>query len=413
MGSSNIGVGNLIICIVTLFFIIGTIVVSYVPFLYNTVNSVLGGERIKLSGDGSSYMRYESDYNSKEAVLAAANGFNELVCEEGFTLLKNENNALPLSSTGTKVTVFGRNSIDIVLGGAGSNAGNVDAASAATIYSSLSAAGIEYNPVMKSFYENNGTKRPVAPGMGSILTGFPIAETPISDYSSSVRDSYDDYSDAAIVVITRLGGEGFDLPRSMFWNGSSYTDWSGTELIPGARSKDDHYLQLDQNETDMLAEACANFDKVIVVINSSSTLELGFLDDPNHYAYHENIVGAIWMGHPGSSGATALGKILTGEVNPSGRTVDTYVRDFKNDPTWQNFGNNLQADGNRYNYNGEQKNAWFVEYEEGIYVGYRYYETAAVEGYIDYDDTVVYPFGYGLSYTNFEQNYQQSKIKPY
>ena len=395
--------GNVIICIITLFFLIGTIVVSYVPFLYNTINSVLGGERLFRTGDPSDYIRYESDYGTKEDTLAAANEFNELICEEGFTLLKNEKNALPLAKSGVKVTVFGRNSVDLVLGGAGSNAGNVDADSAATIYSSLTDAGIEFNPTMKSFYEKSSTKRPVAPGMGSILTGFPVAESPISEYNDSVRSSYKDYSDAAIVIISRIGGEGFDLPRSMFWNGKNYTDWSGTETIPGARDKNDHYLQLDQNETDMLKEACENFDKVIVVINSSSTLELGFLDDPTHYAYHENILGAVWMGHPGSSGATALGKILTGEVVPSGRTVDTYVRNFKNDPTWQNFGNNLTEDGNRYSYNGDIKKAWFVEYEEGIYVGYRYYETRGLtDGGDWYDDNVVYPFGYGLSYTDFE-----------
>ena len=400
IGSS---VGNVIVCIITLFFLIGTIVVSYVPFLYNTVNSVLGGERLFRTGDPSQYMRYVSDYETKEDTLAAANDFNETVCEEGFTLLKNEKGALPLAKSGVKVTVFGRNSVDLVLGGSGSNAGNVDEDSSATIYSSLTDAGITFNPTMKSFYEKSSTKRPNAPGMGSILTGFPIAEAPISEYNDSVRASYKEYSDAAIVVISRIGGEGFDLPRTMFWNGSSYTDWSGTQTIPGARSKDDHYLQLDQNETDMLKEACENFDKVIVVINSSSTLELGFLDDPTHYAYHENILGAVWMGHPGSSGATALGKILTGEVVPSGRTVDTYARNFKNDPSWQNFGNNLTADGNRYSYNGETKKAWFVEYEEGIYVGYRYYETRGLtEGGDWYDKNVVYPFGYGLSYTDFD-----------
>lgn len=402
--STSFSIRNLFIGFFTLILVIGTIAVSCVPFLYNTINSVLGGERFQLmSGDPSQYIRYTADYNGKKEVLAAANEFNELICEEGFTLLKNENNALPLSSAETKVTVFGRNSVDIVLGGAGSNAGNLNIEDAATIYSSLEDAGIEYNPVMKSFYESNGTKRPVAPDMGSILTGFPIAETPRNDYNAAVRDSYSAYSDAAIVVISRLGGEGFDLPRSMFWNGSSYTDWSGSQTIPGARSKEDHYLQLDQNETDMLEEACSNFDKVILVINSSSTLELGFLDDPTHYAYHDNILGAIWMGHPGSSGATALGKILTGEVVPSGRTVDTYARNFKNDPTWNNFGNNIEKDGNRYSYNGETKKAWFVEYEEGIYVGYRYYET---RGYTDsenwYDQNVVYPFGYGLSYTEFD-----------
>ena len=119
--------------------------------------------------------------------------------------------------------------------------------------------------------------------MGDVITGFPIAESPLP-YPQDVKNSYREYGDAAIVVLSRIGGEGYDLPRSMFWNGSSYTDWNGKETIPGARSKDDHYLQLDQNETDMLKEAAENFDKVIVVINSASPMELGFLDDPTHYA---------------------------------------------------------------------------------------------------------------------------------
>ncbi len=396
--------------IVTLFTltltITATIVTTNVPFLYGTICSVLGGER-KKGGNSSEYIRYTKDYENKNEVLKAANKLNEEICEEGFTLLKNEDNYLPIQK-GKKVTVFGRNSTNLVLGGSGSNSGGNNGADIRTIYTSLTNAGFDYNPVMKSFYENSSINRPQAPGMGSILTGFPIAETPISNYTASVRNSYQNYNDLALVVISRIGGEGFDLPRSMKWNGSNYTTWNddATNLIPGARSISDHYLQLDQNEVDMLKEANDNFNNVVVVLNSPNTIELGFLDDPNHYAYQPNIKSAIWVGTPGNTGIDALGRILCGEINPSGRTPDIYARNFKNDPTWNNFGNNLKKDGNRY-FCDKLRNAWTVEYEEGIYIGYRYYETRnEVEinnGNTNwYKDNVVYPFGYGLSYTEFE-----------
>ena len=376
-------------------------------FLYNTVVQVFGGERRKVkSGDPSKYQYFESDYDSKKDVLEAANKLNEEIVSEGITLLKNDD-SLPLNST-SKITVFGKNSSDLVLGGSGSNATG-SSKDIRTIYDSLESAGFSYNPVMKDFYDgsSSGGGRPASPDMNATttgLTGFPTGETPLSSYTDKVKNSFAEYSDAAIVVLSRIGGEGFDLPRSMFYDGSGYQNWSGDKLIPGARNKDDHYLQLDQNETDMLNLACENFDNVIVVLNSPTPLELGFLDDPSHYAYHENIKGAVWLGLPGNSGVMALGKVLNGEVNPSGRTVDIYPRNFKNDPTWNNFSNNLVADGNRYqDEGGKKRNAYFVDYDEGIYIGYRYYET---RGYTDgedwYDDNVIYPFGYGLSYTTFD-----------
>lgn len=380
-----------------------------IPFLYNTLCSVLGGEHLGLiSGNPDDYIRYQSDYESKSEVLEAANDLNEEICEEGFVLLKNEGNVLPLQS-GSKISVFGQNSVNIVLGGSGSNSGGSTGTNIKTVYSSLEDAGFSYNTVLKSFYENSPVRRPQAPGMGSILTGFPVSEAPITSYTAQVRDSYSQYNDLALVVISRIGGEGFDLPRSMRYNGNvsnTYTTWPGNQIIPGARSEDDHYLQLDQDETDMLNEACSNFANVVVVINSANTIELGFLDDPTHYAYHPNIKGAIWVGTPGNTGMGALGKILSGAVNPSGRTPDIYARDFRNDPTWNNFGNNLRNDGNRY-FCERVRNAWCVEYEEGIYTGYRYYETRDFvkrqNGVLDwYEKNVVYPFGYGLSYTSFE-----------
>ena len=380
-----------------------SIVITQNSFLYYTVCSMLGGSETYLkSGDPSAYQYYTSDYGSKDEVLAAANGLNERICEEGFVLLKNEDAALPLSSG--KISVFGKNSVDLVLGGSGSNAG-ASSDEVADLYGSLEAVGLQCNPTLKAYYESgqSGSGRPDVPAMGDVVTGFPIAEAPLP-YPQNVRSSYAEYSDAALVVLSRIGGEGYDLPRTMFWNGSSYTDWNSSTPIPGARSADDHYLQLDRNETDMLEEACSNFKKVVVVINSASPIELGFLDDPSHYAYHENIKAAVWIGDPGNLGVMALGRVLVGKTNPSGRTVDTYARNFKDDPTFQNFGNYLSENGNRYTYKGKTSDAYFVEYREGIYFGYRYYETRAKEAGGDwYTENVVYPFGYGLSYTSFVQ----------
>ncbi|NLD46426.1 MAG: beta-glucosidase, partial [Clostridiaceae bacterium] len=130
-------------------------------------------------------------------------------------------------------------------------------------------------------------------------------------------------------VITRIGGEGYDLPITMQ---KSQTD---TTPVEGAKPNS-HYLELDQNESDLLAEICANpaFSKVIIIINASQQMELGFLDDPENEDYNAKIKGAVWIGGPGQTGIMALGRVLNGTVNPSGRTVDTYTRDFTKDPTW-------------------------------------------------------------------------------
>lgn len=389
-----------------------SIIVTNVSFLYNTVSSVMGGEqRVLKKGNPTQYMRYTSDYSNKNEALDAANALNEQICEEGIILLKNEDDTLPLNTEEKKITVFGKNSINLVLGGSGSNAGSAQGSDVLDLYSSLQDAGFEYNPIIKDFYKSkqSGSGRAATPGIGSILTGYPIAETPISSYTQAVKSSYTQYPDAALVVISRIGGEGYDLPRTMFWNGSNYTSWSdeNRQIISGARRMDDHYLQLDQNETDMIEEACKNFSTVIAVINSSTSMELGFLDDLNHYSYNENIKAALWIGNPGNSGINALGRVLNGTVNPSGKTVDTYARNFKNDPTWNNFGNNRSANGNRYSLDGKNRNAYFVDYEEGIYIGYRYYETRGyTDGEIWYNNNVVYPFGYGKSYTTFDWEVQ-------
>ena len=395
-----------------------------------TLDQVLGGPVAVASGDSEllyavsdksddlEYYDVGAGLLSKQDALNAANALNITICEEGTVLLKNENALLPLKE-GVTVSVFGKNSVNLVYGGSGS--ASSDRTGAKTIYESLTASGFKFNETLKAFYENaelSGSGRAGNPSMESgVPTGIAVGETPVASYTDEVKASFDK-SDVALVVISRISGEGWDLPRTMM-------DKKGSAL-EGAMSPDDHYLELDQNEQDMLKLACENFDRVIVIINSSNPMELGFLDavddnDPTTigYDFASKIDAALWIGGVGNEGIMALGHVLNGSVNPSGRLTDTYVRDFSTDPAWQNFSVNMgstdkKADGgtgNSYHTldtrkgTGKYTQYHYVEYEEGIYVGYRYWETAAEEGFIDYEKSVVYPFGYGLSYTSFEQTF--------
>lgn len=371
-------------------------VITHLADFYPAICIVLGGERpVFASGIDKIY---EADYDSKKDVLQAANELNERVVEEGIILLKNENGALPIAtpespekaSAKPKISVFGQNSVNLALGGSGSG-GATGSEGVIDLYTALDDAGFDVNPELKKFYEKSGYKR--TQNSGDLDSGDTVflstGEAPQSAYGKAVKDSYSTYNDAAIIVFTRIGGEGFDLPRSM--KGQA-----------GARKEDDHYLQLDQNETDLIKAVCeANFGKVIIVINSAAAMELAFLEDSDYYAYNSKIDAALWMGFPGASGTAALGKVLNGTVNPSGRTVDTYVKDLKQDPTWANFGDNRVAGGDAYKEDGTDSLYYFIDYEESIYVGYRYYETRGVGNEAWYDNAVVYPFGYGMSYTNF------------
>lgn len=389
------------------FFLVANLVITQIPLISNTFNTLFGEERRVLkAGDPSTAQYYTTDegIDSKEDSLAYANSVNEEICEEGFVLLKNED-ALPLAND-AKVSVFGFNSVDLVYGGSGSAA--KETSNGIDLYKSLENADIDYNPQLKNFYESkksSGAGRPTSPGMGMIVYGFPTGELAPSAYSGGVDSYVGEYDDAALVVISRIGGEGYDLPRTMA------TDSSLSTPVEGAGSVNDHYLELDANEKALLAELCAEnskFDNIILVINCATSMELGFMNDP---AYNGKIKGAVWVGTTGGTGMNALGKILKGEVNPSGRLVDTYAADFTKAPTWQNFGNNLKADGNRYYLNGTAQDAYFVDYEEGIYVGYRYYETMGyTEGEDWYEENVVFPFGYGLSYTDFSWEIKNVKL---
>ncbi len=374
-----------------------------VPIVTNSLSLVFGGERANVTEDNRAEW-YDRQYTSKEEVLAAANDFVVEVEKEGIVLLKNENDALPLSGDGAHVSVFGKNSVNIVYSGSGSASSNSSTAQK-TLYESLEAAGISYNETLKSFYEDSGKSgkgRPENPAMtsGQRLSGFGTGETPVDSYTPDVVDSYTGYQDAAIVVFSRIGGEGFDLPRTM-------AESFGGAAVAGA-SAASHYLELDENEKALLAHVKENFSKVIVILNVGTTMEIPELKAD------EGIDAILWMGFPGSTGIMALGQILTGldtegnQISPSGHTVDTWAADFTMDPTWYNTGVYGSEFGNRYLYNGETTDYAFVNYEEGIYVGYRYYETRGYEETAAdpqsawYENNVVYPFGYGLSYTEFD-----------
>lgn len=352
------------------------------------MDTLFGSQRPIYSDEVTSVYPTQKATNKAEA-FANAQEVNLKLAEEGFVLLKNENAALPLNK-GARISVFSKNSVNLSYGGSGS--GGFDTSNNKNLYESLNDAGFVINPTLKNFYESSQSG-PVRTANSSDLDNgdnqkIATAETPQSKYTDAVKNSYADYSDAALVVITRIGGEGFDLPR---YQGDS----------EGAVSPDSHYLELDQNEIDLLtAVTDGTFKRVVVVFNTPSSFEATFLKDSAYAAFEDKIDAAVWIGFTGSNGITALGEILNGDVNPSGRLVDTWAADFTKNPSFVNFGTGCLPDTTD-KYDGGMY--YSVDYEEGIYVGYRYYETRGeTDGEDWYNANVVYPFGYGLSYTTFD-----------
>ena len=346
--------------------------------------------------DTSDYVsEFRTESQSAADALSRANELNQKIVEEGIVLMKNEKQALPLSA-GNKITVLGKNASEPIYGGGGSASGadgsGLGGVKYYNLYDSLENAGFQINPTVKAFYDDDrasGSGRDGGSGTGQVatLTG----ETPQSSYTDAVKNSFADYDDAAIVFLSRAGGEGADLRTSYRAGSTGRSDYS----TDGDAATGDHYLELDDNEEDLIAMAKEKFDKVVVVLNIATSFELGTLEAD------EGVDAILWLGFAGGSGINALGKVLNGEVNPSGRTVDIYAADFKKDPTFANFATNYTS---RYvNEAGSSAGINYVEYDEGIYIGYRYYETRGFEeGGTWYDENVVYPFGYGLSYTTFE-----------
>jgi len=366
---------------------------------------------------------FEKDFKTKAGSLANADKVAKEICQEGFVLLKNNGDALPLKPAETKVSIFGKNSADMAIGGSGS--GGSLGRKSVSIFDNLTDLGFEYNPTLVKFYNDekaSGKGRVSNPddlnsGSPLGLTEAFIGETPIGDYDkpfesySNVWDSCANYKDVALIVITRIGGEGFDLPRNAT----------------------DHSLKLRPAEKDLINKVkTLGFGKVVLVINTAAVLELKEVNDD------DGVDAILWIGFAGGNGLSAFGEVLKGETSggvkfsPSGRTVDTWIANFMHSPVWENFGaaissvSSVSGDayvttGGKFGYNAEA--AYFVDYEEGVYVGYRFYETAHASSdknmgkgtgayTFDYGQEVVYPFGHGLSYTNFSWSLEnESEVK--
>lgn len=395
-----------------------------VGFNIELIGAIQYGNGASAATSSDQYYYYQSDYNSAEEVRDAATRLNRDIAAEGMVLLKNDD-YLPMrpATEGGKinVSIFGKSSADIAFFGYGSSdsmaIGGDWTRQSRPFYEAFDNSVFNVNPTLKAFYENDslsGKGRLDGNYHGSLdgyRAGLPTGETPYSSYTAEVINSYSQYKDAAIVMLTRVRGEGSDLPKT------SLKSWGGSKL-ESARNGDDHYLQLDAYEVKMLQEVLKNFNDVVILLNASGPMEVGFLNDPTHYLYTDNdytstaeeaevamhkIKAAISVGLPGTDGCFEIPRVLSGEVTPSGHLADTWVYDMKKDPTWQNQGYNGAADGCHYG-------APYVHYDEDIYLGYRYYETRyAEEGKKDladgeewYAGQVQYPFGYGLSYTTFD-----------
>lgn len=315
---------------------------------------------------------------------AAAQAITQQIEEEGLVLLRNENNVLPLSDK--KVNIFGFASDAIVYGGSGSGA--ADESKNINLATAFKNVGVEVNSELSEFYKQKNNEAKEGNGVTIALSDYSIKEPAVADYENGLLENAKAFSDIAVVVFGRSGGEGADMPMDM------------AEYAGGTAGR--HYMELAENEEAMLEMVKDNFDKVVVLINSSSPMELGFLED-------EKVDAAMWIGGPGSVGLQAVANAVVGEVNPSGRLVDTYAYDATSAPAYMNIGDfsyigTEHSEGGMSSMMGGGESPYkFMNYQEGIYVGYRYYETAAVDGFINYDETVQYPFGYGLSYTTFEQ----------
>ena len=329
-----------------------------------------------------------SDETNEEAGKVA-----EEIMEDGIVLLKNES-LLPLNET-KKLNIFGWESINPAYGGAGSGGIN-DLYDIVSLNQGLENAGFSINQELVDFYNNYGADNPE---MSIQKQSWTLPEPPVDTYSDELIKSAKEYSDVAVVALSRKAGEGhndipMDVRKAAYDNNSDeYDDFPEGE----------HYLQLSQTERDMVDMVCSNFDNVIVIYNGANQFELGFADE------YPQIKSVVWCPGTGNVGFNALGKVFSGEVNPSGKTPDTFIYDMTTAPWWNNaekteYTNLADMAVEGMNAGTAQVYApAFTNYVEGIYVGYKYYETAAQEGVIDYDKTVQYPFGYGLSYTEFEQ----------
>ncbi len=358
---NSIGIGVSLIVLVTVN------VVALGTDIRGVISTYLGGSGLQGGSDEEIADAYQNALDVCDEIL-----------DEGMVLLKNENDALPLVKDGSdaniNVNVFGYSSINTYYGGSGSGASDYE--NSETLLESFDDAGLIYNQDIVTLMQNAKVDSDVGSPLGG--TFYPaIPELTVDQYEANV-DSYKSYSDIAIINIGRTGGEGMDLPSGQ--DGEQRDNSGSGDTVD--------YLELSQNEKDLIEFCGDNFGTVIVCINAANPLELGALED-------EGVDAAIWYGHPGAYGLSELPKVIRGEVNPSGRLVDTYAYDSQSSPAYLNG-------GAAYTYYYTNTSTAYVNYQENIYVGYKWYETKYVDDEAGYQDTVCYPFGYGLSYSDFD-----------
>ena len=343
---------------------------------FGTISASVSG------GTGAEF--YSSDFENAEELNEYAIKLGADIAEEGVVLLKNDENLLPVEKN-TTVSLFGASSVNLVSGGSGSGAGSVELN--VDFKTACENAGLKVNEALWNFY-STGNGKDYGIGPGSIRFGadfdWSINECPadVIKRESGLEDTF--VGTTAVYIISRTGGEDGDLSRDM----AAYGGKSGQ-----------HYLEIDDTERGMIEYLNTKFSDVIVIVNTSNPMELGWV---NEYSNIKAVISAPGLGRTGAYG---LANVLVGydgeeEISPSGHLVDTFVYDNYSSPAMQNMGD--------YRYTGS--NYYYVSYSEGIYVGYRYYETryedavmnTANVGQYDYDKTVLYPFGYGLSYTTFD-----------
>ena len=342
-------------------------------------------------------------YTLSDATVSTANELAKDVQSEAVTLLKNDDSNLPLS--GKKVNVFGWGSTNPVYGGTGSGSMSKQYKTV-SLLDGMKQAGLKTNTELSKLYTDYRKDRPE---VGMFAQDWTLPEVPAKQYSDKLVSDAKDFSDEAVVVLTRVGGEGADLPTDMKAKGITYKNNSKDY---DDFQKGESFLQLSKTERDMIDLVTSNFKKVTLVYNGANTFQFDFLND------YPQIQSVVWCPPAGQTGFSALGEVLAGETNPSGKTSDTFLKDLTKSVSYNNFGKfeytNMADKAAKYKgFTGDDVTAipGFVNYSEGIYVGYKFYETASDEGLINYDDTVAFPFGYGLSYTSFDQKLDSVKYK--
>ena len=342
-------------------------------------------------------------YMLSDTTVSKANELAKDVQSEAVTLLKNDDSNLPLS--GKKVNVFGWGSTNPVYGGTGSGSMSKQYKTV-SLLDGMKQAGLKTNTELSKLYTDYRKDRPE---VGMFAQDWTLPEVPAKQYSDKLVSDAKDFSDEAVVVLTRVGGEGADLPTDMKAKGITYKNNSKDY---DDFQKGESFLQLSKTERDMIDLVTSNFKKVTLVYNGANTFQFDFLND------YPQIQSVVWCPPAGQTGFSALGEVLAGETNPSGKTSDTFLKDLTKSVSYNNFGKfeytNMADKAAKYKgFTGDDVTAipGFVNYSEGIYVGYKFYEAASDEGLINYDDTVAFPFGYGLSYTSFDQKLDSVKYK--